>query len=111
MVAVFVEGHTMTQHGRATEARHSWKTSATREEPPTYKMAFPAKGGPRSFPVERCLGRAATRTEMRVHFLYRNVLDTVVILEEGNLPNPQCIRCNMLVRWWALNGRQPATAQ
>ena len=37
--------------------------------------------------MEGCPGRAATRTEMWVQFLHQNVLETVVILEEGNLPN------------------------
>ena len=27
---------------------------------------------------------------MRVHVLHRHVQDTVVILEEGNLPHPRC---------------------
>ena len=31
MAAGYVAGHTMTQHGRAAEARRSWKTSATGE--------------------------------------------------------------------------------
>ena len=48
---------------------------------------------------------------MRVHFLHWHVLDTVVILEEGNSPHPQCARCDILVPRWALNNRHPATAQ
>ena len=56
-------------------------------------------------------GRAATRTAMQVQFLHRNVLNTVVILEEGNLYHPQCDRCDMLVPRRDLNGRHPATAQ
>ena len=48
---------------------------------------------------------------MRVHFLHRNVLDTVVILEEGNLPHPRCPRCDMLVPRRALKRSHPATAQ
>ena len=38
-------------------------------------------------------------------------MDTVVILEEGNPPQPRCPQCNMLVPWHTLNGRHPATAQ
>ena len=49
------------------------------------------------------------RTAMRVHFLHWHVLDTVVILEEGNSPHPQCAQCNMLVPRRALNGSHPAT--
>ena len=41
----------------------------------------------------------------------RPVLDTVVILEEGNLLQPRCTWCDMLVPWRALNGRQPDTTQ
>ena len=33
---------------------------------------------------------------MQVHFVHRHVLDTVVILEEGNFPHPRCALCNML---------------
>ena len=47
---------------------------------------------------------------MRVHFLHRHVLDTEVILEEGNSPHPRCARCDMLVSRRALNGRHPGTA-
>ena len=48
---------------------------------------------------------------MQVQFLYRHVLDTEVILEEGNLPHPRCIRCDMLIPRRELNCRHPATAQ
>ena len=47
---------------------------------------------------------------MRVHFWRRHVRDTVIILEEGNLPHPQCEKCDMLVPWRALNGRHKDTA-
>ena len=80
MVEGSVAGHTMTQHGRAAEARQGWKTLATGYVTQRYQMIFPAKGILRSCPVERCLGRAMTRTGMQVHFLYPHVLDTVVIL-------------------------------
>ena len=81
------------------------------EETRTYRMTFPAKGGPRSCPVEGCLGQAATRTAMQVHFLHRHVQDTVVILEEGKPPHPSCPQCEMLVPWHVLNGRHLATTQ
>ena len=35
-------------------------------------------------------GRAGTRMAMRVHFWRRHVRDTIIILEEGNLPHPRC---------------------
>ena len=60
------------------------------EEPWTYRMVFTDKGGPRICLVEGCPVRAATRMAMQVQFLYQHVLDTVVIMEEGNLPHPRC---------------------
>ena len=78
------------------------------EEPRIYCMAFPAKGGPWICPVEGFPGRLATKTAMQVHFLHRHFMDTVVILEEVNLPHPWCPRCDMLVPWRALNSRHPA---
>ena len=51
-----------------------------------YRMEFPTKGGPRSFPVEVCPGRAGMRTAMRMHFFNRNVRYIVIILEEGTPP-------------------------
>ena len=47
---------------------------------------------------------------MRVHFVHRHVQDTVVMLEEGNLPHPWCPRCNLQVPRKALNGRHLGTA-
>ena len=102
--------HQMTQHGQAKEERWIWEASATGGDPQTYRLAFPTKGGPRSFPVEICPGRAGKQTAMRVHFCSRHVRDIVIILGEGNLPHLRCSRCDMLVPWRALNSRHHATA-
>ena len=67
-------------------------------------MSFP-KGSRRQCPVEGCLEVSETRAAMRVHFVHRDVHDTVVILEEGNLPLPRCPRCDLQVSRKALNGR------
>ena len=48
---------------------------------------------------------------MWVHFVHRHVHDTVVILEEGNLPLPRYPRCNLQVSRKALNGRHLETSQ
>ena len=74
-------------------------------------MVFPTRAGPRHFPVEGCSDRAATWTDMKVHLWHRHVQDTVVILEEGNLPHPRRPLCNMLVPWRSLNGSHNGTAQ
>ena len=52
-----------------------------------------------------------TRAAMRVHFVHSHVHDTVVILEEGNLPLPRCPRCDLQVSRRALNGRHLGTNQ
>ena len=48
---------------------------------------------------------------MRVHFVHRHVHDTVVMLEEGNLPLPRCPRCDLHVTRKALNGSHLGTLQ
>ena len=48
---------------------------------------------------------------MRLHFWNRHVWDTVVILEEGNLPYPWCHLCDMLFLWRSLNGVHLRIAQ
>ena len=72
-------------------------------------MAFATKAGPRPCLVKGCSDRASIRMAMRVNFWYRHVRDTVVILEEGNLPHPWCPLCDMLVLWKALNGTHRRT--
>ena len=48
MMSGSMEGHIKTQHVQAAEERWSCTTSAMGEEPQTYRMAFPDKGGLRS---------------------------------------------------------------
>ena len=43
--------------------------------------------------------------------MHRHVLDTMVMLEEGNSPHPWCARCDMQVPQRAMNVRHPGTAQ
>ena len=46
-----------------------------------------------------------------VHFVHWHVHDTVVMLEEGNLPLPRCPRCDLQVTRKALYGRHLGTLQ
>ena len=90
MASRSLDSHRMTQHGKARERKWAWTDASTGgEEQQTYWMEFP-KGRTKECPVEGCPGRAGTRTAMRVHFWRRHVRDTVIILEEGNLPHPRC---------------------
>ena len=85
------------QPGRAVEGRWGWADKPFGEAPQMYRMAFLAAGGPWNCLVEFCTGRTETRTAMRLHFLHRNFQNTVVILEEGNLPHTQLPSCEVLV--------------
>ena len=105
-----MSSHLMTRHGNVAARRQLW-TPQTDGGPRTYKMSFPANGEPRRCPVEGCPGAVATRTAMRVHFLHRHVHDTVVMMEEGNLPLPRCPRCDLQVPRKARNGRHLRTLQ
>ena len=107
----YLSSNMMTQHGWAAGRRRQWSTPAAGIGLQIYRMSFSAKGGLRKYPVAGCPGRVATRTSMRVHFVHRHVLYTVVILEEGNSPHPRCARCDVLVPQQALNRRHPGTAQ
>ena len=102
--------HLQTQHGKAMRGIRYWGTMPPGGEPHTYNMDFPTAGGTRNFLVKGCWGRVATRTAMRVQFFHRNVRDTVIILEEGNLPPPGFPRCNMLVPCIELNRWHISTA-
>ena len=85
MALGLLAGHVQTQHGKEAEGGLCWEAMDPGEEPRTYRMAFLTSGGTWNCTVEGCLGRAATRMTMRVHFFHRHVQDTVIILEEGNL--------------------------
>ena len=51
------------------------------------------------------------RAALRVHFFHITVRDTVVILEQGNLPHPRCPHCDTLVPRKDLNGHHTTTTQ
>ena len=110
MAVGFLSSHMMTRHGKAAGQRCQWNTSEEGRVPQEYRTSFPTKGGPRTCPVEGCLWKMATRTAIRVHFVHRHVLNTVVMLEEGNFPHPWCDKCSMQVPRRALNGLHPGTA-
>ena len=97
----------------------TWKSSraAATVDPPDgqggqdIQDVLPNEGGAEAVSSGGVPGALATRTAMRVQFVHRHVQDTVVMLEEGNLPHPWCPRCNLQVPSKALNGRHLGTAQ
>ena len=92
--------HHQTQHG-VTKGRLGQEGDEVAEGKNirTYGMMFIIKAVPRPCPFEGCSVQASTQTEMMVQFWHRHVRDTVLILEEGNLPHPQFPLCDMLVPW------------
>ena len=74
-------------------------------------MKFLEKEVLRPFPVEGCSGRVATRKATWEQLWHQHVRDTVVILEEVNLPHPRCPLCDMLVPWRYLNRLHQCTLQ
>ena len=105
--------HRQIQHGVAKGGLGSEGDKADEgNNPRTYRLAFPARAGPRPCLVEGCSDWASTRTAMRVHFWNRHVMDNVVILEEDTPPpHPRCPLCDMLVPWNTLNGTHRHTEQ
>ena len=97
----------------------TWKSSGTTAavDPPSGRGSqdiqdvIPGEGRTEAVSNNRVPGALATRMTKRLHFLHRHVHDTVVMLEEGNLPLPQCPRCNLQVSRKALNGRHLGTFQ
>ena len=102
--------HQKTQHEADLAGISQWETLPSDLEPQTYRMDFQTAMRPQEFPVKECMKWAATRTVMIVHFLHRDIWDTVIILEEVNLPHPWYTRCDVLVPCKDLNGRHLTTA-
>ena len=50
------------------------------------------------------------RTALRLNLFHRHIRGTMVILEEGNLTHPWCLRCYKMLPFKALNGKQTTTA-
>ena len=48
LAAVSLTSHMMTQHGRVAETHQQCSTPAAGTGPQTFRMTFPAKGGPRN---------------------------------------------------------------
>ena len=82
--------HCKNQHGVARGGAGQKDNEGDGNEvndPRTFRMMIPEKAGPRPCPFEGCSVQAATWTSMWMHFWHRHVQDTVVILEEGNIPH------------------------
>ena len=73
--------HRQTQHGVAKcRLGQEGNEEAGRDDPRTYRMAFPAKSRHRPFPVEGCSGQVIILTSIRVHLWNQNFRETMVIM-------------------------------
>ena len=76
-----------------------------------YCIYFKNATGTQDCPVKGCEGSMAKSMGMRIHFLHRHVRNTVIFLEEGNLPRPRYPLCDLLVTWAASNIFHPNNVQ
>ena len=75
-----------------------------------YRVSFITVLAHLSCPVEGLRVSALSRTNLWVQFDHQHYQDTIVILEEGNQPQPRCPQCDMFVTQKALDQAHPDTA-
>ena len=75
------------------------------EDPQHYRVYFTREAGEIEYHVLGCWGGEKNRTNIRIHFLHLQMQNTLVIMEEGNLPHHWCLYCDMFTPWAALNRR------
>ena len=76
-----------------------------------FPNCFPGEGRPAELPGGGIPGTSCNEDGNAGALTAPECLDTVVILEEGNLSHSHCTRCNILFPRRALNARHPATSQ
>ena len=69
------------------------------ETPSTCRVYLPRTAWEIVCSVEGCRGRATNRTSLRTHFTHHHARDTIIILDEGNWPQPWCDQCDMFPPW------------
>ena len=60
-------------------------------------------------PVEGLRGSVSSWTNLWVQFYHRHSRESIVILEEGNQPQPRCSQCDMFIPREALNWAHPTS--
>ena len=61
--------------------RQKWEPPQAEGYQDTYWISLPTVVGPWEIPIERCIGRAETRTALSLNLFHRYISNTVVILE------------------------------
>ena len=86
-----------------------WDNYPPPEDPWIYRNSFSKTAGEVGCPDKGCKGQVTNCTNLQIHFVHRNVRETIVITEEGTPPQPRCTVCGMLVPWEVINRLHPTT--
>ena len=76
--------HRRVQYGRTTTS--GLEPTEAFCDPMEYRVSFPKTVHSIDCPIKGCPGKATSRANLRAHFMYRHVRDTLVILDEGRFP-------------------------
>ena len=100
--------HRQSQHGIGRGPQ--WEEKPPPTDPQTYQVSFPKTAELAECPVKIYRGWETRRNNIWIHFVYRLVRDTIIILEEVNRPHPHFPDWFMFVPWSELNKLHPNTA-
>ena len=104
--------HDLPNLDAAQLARISQATNTTIDYP--YKKLIPGVDFPQmntsiNFLVEGCPRRETSRTNLQLHYMHRNLEETIVILNKGPCPHPCCNQCNIFIPQDAMLARYLST--
>ena len=88
----------------------TWDNNPPPAEPRLYRVSFSKAAWFIGSPVESWTGRRNNLTYLHIHFVHRHVQDTILILEEYNLPQHHFLVWNMIVPWEPLKRLQYTTS-
>ena len=76
--------------------------------PMIYRVSLTIAARSVECPLEVC-SEGSMRTNLRIHFLYCHIWDTIVILEEDNHPHPRILAFDIFVPWLVLKHHLPTS--
>ena len=75
-----------------------------------YGVAFPRMDMAIDCPVKVCPGRVTSRTNLQFYFMHWHVEDTILVINKGPGPQPQCDQCGMFIPWGEMTLRHLGNA-
>ena len=88
----------------------AWENNPPPIEPQLYRVSFSKLACYIGLPVRFCRVRAKKCTYLQIHYVSLHVQETVVMMEESNLPQRRCLVWNIIVLWELLNHCHSNTA-